>query len=178
MTALASQRWSGTSCHRQYRLRGTSVGGALRLESSRASAFRVLLAPTHTSNDHRCDPLGPLTRNNAIRLVIRRSRQRRFRAGDFFVRGVDAGLDSPTTTEIDQKSALTWTYVVGVRGFEPPASASRTLRANQTALHPVDEASELYCAPPTDSRFVTPRSQSQNGRVSGTKSTLGSSQLA
>src|SRR5450756_2032884 len=27
-------------------------------------------------------------------------------------------------------------YVVGARGFEPPASASRTLRANQAALRP------------------------------------------
>jgi hypothetical protein len=25
---------------------------------------------------------------------------------------------------------------VGVRGFEPPASSSRTTRANRTALHP------------------------------------------
>ena len=28
--------------------------------------------------------------------------------------------------------------LVGARGFEPPASASRTLRANQAALRPVD----------------------------------------
>jgi hypothetical protein len=26
--------------------------------------------------------------------------------------------------------------MVGVSGFEPPTSASQTLRANQTALHP------------------------------------------
>src|SRR5262245_34655810 len=28
-------------------------------------------------------------------------------------------------------------HLVGVRGFEPPASTSRTWRANQAALHPV-----------------------------------------
>ena len=27
-------------------------------------------------------------------------------------------------------------YLVGVRGFEPPTSASQTLRANQAAPHP------------------------------------------
>mgnify|MGYP007023834996 CR=1 FL=1 len=29
-----------------------------------------------------------------------------------------------------------WGKMVGVRGFEPPTSASRTLRAKPTALHP------------------------------------------
>ena len=29
-------------------------------------------------------------------------------------------------------------YKVGVRGFEPPASSSRTTRANRAALHPAD----------------------------------------
>ena len=33
--------------------------------------------------------------------------------------------------------ALTWASAVGVPGFEPGTSASRTLRANQAALHPV-----------------------------------------
>ena len=28
-------------------------------------------------------------------------------------------------------------YFVGVRGFEPPTSSSRTTRANRAALHPV-----------------------------------------
>ncbi len=31
---------------------------------------------------------------------------------------------------------------VGVRGFEPPTSSSRTTRANRTALHP--EAGQIY----------------------------------
>ncbi len=33
--------------------------------------------------------------------------------------------------------------VVGVRGFEPPASSSRTTRANRAALHPENEAAKL-----------------------------------
>ncbi len=35
------------------------------------------------------------------------------------------------------RSPVTRGFVVGVRGFEPPASTSRTWRANQAALHPV-----------------------------------------
>ncbi len=35
------------------------------------------------------------------------------------------------------RNSVTRGYVVGVRGFEPPASTSRTWRANQAALHPV-----------------------------------------
>jgi hypothetical protein len=31
--------------------------------------------------------------------------------------------------------------MVGVRGFEPPTSASQTLRAKPTALHPADKGS-------------------------------------
>ncbi len=53
MTALLSQRWSGTLCHRQYRLCGASVDGALRLESPRASEFRVEFNPAHTFDYHR-----------------------------------------------------------------------------------------------------------------------------
>ncbi len=35
--------------------------------------------------------------------------------------------------------------LVGVRGFEPPTSASQTLRANQTALHPAGASiTKLY----------------------------------
>ena len=38
--------------------------------------------------------------------------------------------------------------LVGARGFEPPTSASRTLRANQAALRPVSDIIDgfnLYC---------------------------------
>ncbi len=38
--------------------------------------------------------------------------------------------------------------LVGARGFEPPTSASRTLRANQAALRPVSDIIgefNLYC---------------------------------
>ena len=38
--------------------------------------------------------------------------------------------------------------LVGARGFEPPASASRTLRANQAALRPdsaIIGGFNLYC---------------------------------
>jgi site-specific DNA recombinase len=44
--------------------------------------------------------------------------------GDLLLQAMQAGSSSKS-------------YLVGVRGFEPPASTSRTWRANQAALHPV-----------------------------------------
>lgn len=41
-------------------------------------------------------------------------------------------------THADQGSAKTGVEMVGVSGFEPPTSCSRSRRANQTALHPED----------------------------------------
>jgi hypothetical protein len=40
-------------------------------------------------------------------------------------------------TEWPQETEINITLKVGARGFEPPTSASRTLRANQTAPRPV-----------------------------------------
>jgi hypothetical protein len=48
--------------------------------------------------------------------------------------------------------------VVGERGFEPPTSASRTLRANRAALLP--ERARLYHRP-------QPRAASRQGRTEG-----------
>ncbi|GAC1314194.1 MAG: hypothetical protein NVSMB12_07010 [Acidimicrobiales bacterium] len=66
------------------------------------------------------------------------------RVGDRFrppptgvVRGTDPGWDLSDSAGSERKVASTSTFVVGKAGFEPAASASRTLRANQAALLPV-----------------------------------------
>ena len=43
------------------------------------------------------------------------------------------------TTVADSRKPLPAVFLVGKGGFEPPASASRTLRANQAALLPGSE---------------------------------------
>lgn len=55
--------------------------------------------------------------------------------------------------------------LVGVRGFEPPASTSRTWRANQAALHPVAAAHATGRSPLPITRFrVGRRPHSSRGR--------------
>ena len=50
----------------------------------------------------------------------------------------DGSLNAPAVA--DHTRLVTSSYLVGKAGFEPPASASRTLRANQAALLPVTAA--------------------------------------
>ena len=52
-------------------------------------------------------------------------------------RGKSAGRNRRSAIRLTEVKALTCANGVGVPGFEPGASASRTLRANQAAPHPV-----------------------------------------
>jgi hypothetical protein len=61
-------------------------------------------------------------------------------------------------------------FVVGVRGFEPPASTSRTWRANQAALHPVaaEEPIRRWPVLPRPVRQTRRSRSSRRGHLRGT----------
>ncbi len=62
-------------------------------------------------------------------------------------RGMDAGCASEEQNETKEKVDLTRYFLVGKAGFEPAASASRTLRANQAALLPVGRTTGVAAGP-------------------------------